>query len=65
MRTHHVNPERYAKAVASERIAAVLFLRADCGTRSTQRAQVILSTEWAHVDCVRCLSHKPAEQVAQ
>ena len=49
------NAARYAEAMASGNIARVLMLKAACGARATDRAQLDMTADWHAVDCARCL----------
>lgn len=52
----------YNRALASDNMTAILTVRAACGTRSTDRAMVSISTNPADVDCAKCRQHLPAQQ---
>ena len=55
----------YNSALASGHMSAVLAIRAACGTRTTARAVVNLSTTPADVDCVKCRATLPEPTIEE
>lgn len=55
----------YNSALASSNMTAVLSIPAACGTRTTARAVVSLSTTPADVDCVKCRATLPEPTIEE
>lgn len=55
----------YNSALASDNMSAILAIRAACGTRTTNRAVVNLSTTPADVDCAKCRATLPEPTIQE
>lgn len=65
-RTHYPkNITNYNSALASDNMTAILTIPAACGTRTTDRAMVTLSTTPADVDCVKCRAALPEPTIEE
>lgn len=60
-KTHYTATELTEDAT----MAQILRRKTACGSKATDRAQLYLSTDWADVDCLKCLDKREAvERIA-
>lgn len=53
-KTHYTATELTENAAIYE----ILRRKTACGSKATDRAQLYLSTDWADVDCIKCLAKR-------
>lgn len=55
MAKNHYNAQA---GTANGNIGAILSRKTACGAKATDRAQLYMTAEWEHVDCLRCLAKR-------